>query len=320
MIEEDFLEVDKPIPGQNYSCISFISPENVLKNKELFLLRKFLNHIVTKDDNKFITDKNEIGESELLEEFENFKFNNEKEVYDAFDEENGFKTSVRSVKVRGVYDTLKEAQIRAKVLQRKDPNFNVFVGQVGYWLPWDPSAEDVTNQEYQENELNDLMHKYKENINSRDELYEKEKQDKQQKAIEENRKRREANDLLRKQEAEAAKLATADTVEDTDGIEESKEHEISGLPTDTAEETTEKLKEFRKILDEKDKVLQDMTDAARDANKANQTNGQVTINDTTTPGSIDDDCQVIELNNNQDVEDTIAESQKNLTDIVNSIF
>jgi hypothetical protein len=320
MIEEDFLEVDKPIPGQNYSCISFISPENVLKNKELFLLRKFLNHIVTKDDNKFITDKNEIGESELLEEFENFKFNNEKEVYDAFDEENGFKTSVRSVKVRGVYDTLKEAQIRAKVLQRKDPNFNVFVGQVGYWLPWDPSAEDVTNQEYQENELNDLMHKYKENINSRDELYEKEKQDKQQKAIEENRKRREANDLLRKQEAEAAKLATADTVEDTDGIEESKEHEISGVPTDTAEETTEKLKEFRKILDEKDKVLQDMTDAARDANKANQTNGQVTINDTTTPGSIDDDCQVIELNNNQDVEDTIAESQKNLTDIVNSIF
>jgi hypothetical protein len=41
------------------------------------------------------------------------------------------------LKVRGVYDTLREAQVRAKVLQRRDPNFNVFLGQVGYWLPWD---------------------------------------------------------------------------------------------------------------------------------------------------------------------------------------
>ena len=32
-INEDFLEADDTIRGQNYVCLSFISPENVLKNK-----------------------------------------------------------------------------------------------------------------------------------------------------------------------------------------------------------------------------------------------------------------------------------------------
>ena len=33
----DYLEVDNPIPGQNYVCLSFVSPEKTLKEKELFL-------------------------------------------------------------------------------------------------------------------------------------------------------------------------------------------------------------------------------------------------------------------------------------------
>jgi len=33
-VNEDFLEVDKPIPGQNYACLSFVSPENIIKQKE----------------------------------------------------------------------------------------------------------------------------------------------------------------------------------------------------------------------------------------------------------------------------------------------
>ena len=32
--EEDHLEVDKPVPGQNFTCVSFISPEKVLKKEE----------------------------------------------------------------------------------------------------------------------------------------------------------------------------------------------------------------------------------------------------------------------------------------------
>ena len=40
--KEDFLEVDKPIPGQNFVCLSFVSPEKVLASKERFKSRQFL--------------------------------------------------------------------------------------------------------------------------------------------------------------------------------------------------------------------------------------------------------------------------------------
>ena len=43
MDKVDYLEVDKPIPGQNYTCISFISPDELIKQKELFLFNKFMN-------------------------------------------------------------------------------------------------------------------------------------------------------------------------------------------------------------------------------------------------------------------------------------
>ena len=39
----DYLEVDKPIPGQNYACISFVSPDEIIKQKELFLFNKYMN-------------------------------------------------------------------------------------------------------------------------------------------------------------------------------------------------------------------------------------------------------------------------------------
>ena len=33
---EDYLEEDKPIPGQKYVCLSFISPEKVLEDKKTY--------------------------------------------------------------------------------------------------------------------------------------------------------------------------------------------------------------------------------------------------------------------------------------------
>jgi len=90
-----------------------------------------------------------------------------------FNEENESKTSVRGIKVRGVFESLKEAQRKAKVLQTRDPTFHVFVGQVGYWLPWDPNPDNVENQEYAEHQLNEIVKKYKENKEAKDEIWEK---------------------------------------------------------------------------------------------------------------------------------------------------
>ena len=43
MEKVDYLDVDKPIPGQNYTCISFVSPDELIKQKELFTFNKFMN-------------------------------------------------------------------------------------------------------------------------------------------------------------------------------------------------------------------------------------------------------------------------------------
>ena len=38
----DLLELDKPIAGQQFGCFSFITPEKILKQKEMFFFESFL--------------------------------------------------------------------------------------------------------------------------------------------------------------------------------------------------------------------------------------------------------------------------------------
>jgi len=72
--------------------------------------------------------------------------------------------NVRGLKIRGVYSRREEANKRAEYLQKIDPDFNVFVGEVGKWLPWDPNPESVEDHVYREKELNTLMQEYKKNL------------------------------------------------------------------------------------------------------------------------------------------------------------
>jgi hypothetical protein len=238
---EEYLEADKEIPGQKFACLSFLSPENVLANKDLYFFNAFLKdwevqykikttesflmrevrkvtdalskcEDLLTDITAKITDKSVSlcdisGATELFkktrsslaqnanealeqfvktnmsdfkdvtiqENFETFLFNNRKKLEDEFFSKNNFHTTVRGLKIRGSYDTFEEASHRAKSLQKLDPSFNVFVAQVGFWLPWDPAAADVSKQEYAEDQLNTLMKCYKENENKKDEFFEEQK-------------------------------------------------------------------------------------------------------------------------------------------------
>jgi len=241
--KEVYLEADKEIPGQHYVALSFISPQKVLKNKDLFFFTEFLkdyemqykikstegfvmsevqkiqeaaskvqdvveNAILKKDKatdlsgalqvladlsgalqtikdvrreltsdiaadmSTYVKTKvADFRESAVKEEYETFLFKNRKRLDDEFFAKNEFRTTVQGVKVRGVYDTYNEAIHRCKTLQKIDPAFNVYVGQVGFWLPWDPEPHDIADQEYADDQLNTLMKKYKENEQKRDELY-----------------------------------------------------------------------------------------------------------------------------------------------------
>jgi len=163
---EDFLSVDTPIPGQNFACISFVSPEKELANKDLFHVHRFLEEKA---------ETYGLSPEKLAEEYDDYIYHHREELEKDFSEKNDFRTTVRGVKVRGIYDSNREAQVRAKLLQRKDPNFHVYVGQVGYWLPWDPNADDIEDQEYTEGQLNKLVKKYKENQQKREVFFEEQK-------------------------------------------------------------------------------------------------------------------------------------------------
>ena len=234
-IKEDFLEVDPKIPGQNFACLSFVSPDKVLKQKETQFMTKFIEHLFNGEDQYTIDMKEKMMNKEIKVDYDTIKnfyedwlFTRKDKMESEFYEESEFRTTMRGLKIRGTYDTHKEATIRAQVLRRKDPNFNVFVGQVGSWLPWDPECEQIQEQEYQEEMLNELVKKYQENLDNRDNMYDQLKEEQIKKAREELREKK-------------ARLA------------EEQKQEMK----ESTEEDKRKIEELRDIVDESDKQYYD---------------------------------------------------------------
>lgn len=193
--EHDYLDEDKPIKNQNYCLLSFISPEDVIKEKESYYVKAFLDKFSKDMDVLFNGLKNiNSDNTELIDNIKkehNYLFNideldsqykfsksiNESDVERLYHKENNFQTSMRGIKVRGVFDTIEEAKMRSEFLKKQDKNHNIFIGQVGCWCPWSPNPDDLENQEYAETQLNTLMKEYKKNQESKDEIFEKRKLD-----------------------------------------------------------------------------------------------------------------------------------------------
>lgn len=236
--EEDFLTEDPEISSQKVVLISFLSPEKILANKDLFFFQNFLKDyelqwktskleawmaeqlqaVNTKLENiagnlsklaptvdlsgcsvvadsvadvhnsllrvdKFVEDfqqhcrKNlrEISQSTVKQEYEDFLFKNSTALEEEFFKQNEFRTTIRGIKVRGVFASEAEAGVRAKKLQRSDPNFNIYMGSMGKWMAWEPEPSKVGEQEYANEQLNTLMKKYRENEDARDTFYNEQK-------------------------------------------------------------------------------------------------------------------------------------------------
>jgi hypothetical protein len=75
------------------------------------------------------------------------------------------KTTLSGIKIRGAFETYEAACEHAKTVQSIDPYFNVFVGEMGKWLPFDPNpdSEAVKDSQYANEELNNMMKTYMEN-------------------------------------------------------------------------------------------------------------------------------------------------------------
>ena len=216
----DVLDEDKPLSGQKFVCVSFLSPEKILKTKDLFLFSEFIKtwdftksiekyqHFfnflsikynldlgsITQEFEEFLKDqKSTLLNSTIEDDYKNFLDENEEVLVNKFNVENNFQTNIRGLKVRGVYSSQEEAENRCKMLREIDPNHDVFVGPVGLWMPWDPEAYKTGKVEYLEEELNNLMHNKMNNEKEAKQQFEKRLQETKEKAMEENKKIAEEN-------------------------------------------------------------------------------------------------------------------------------
>ena len=159
------------------------------------------------------------------------------------DKEN--KTSLSGIKIRGVFPTYESACEHAKNVQNVDPYFNVFVGELGKWLPFDPSpdSESVKNSEYANEQLNGMMKAYLENQEKAKIFHEQRKNEMVRDNILDNLN-------IRKQNLQELKDKKAKT---------KSENELSGLNTniDAVEDAIKKMEEKKSELEKQINGLAD---------------------------------------------------------------
>lgn len=169
------------------------------------------------------------------------------------------KETMSTLKVRGSYDSFEEASKRGEFLRNIDPHINVYVGEVGKWLPFDDDPEKAKQQEYQNKQLNNLMKGYLENQEKAKEFHEQRKNElilKTLKENEEKEKRRTARDERRKKGENVD-----DDAEESAFQRELREREKKGMTVEMLEDDNDsnnnkvKAEDKKQIFEEKEKDI-----------------------------------------------------------------
>jgi hypothetical protein len=209
----DLCDEDPPLAGQKFACMSFISPEKLLKKREIFLFEQFLKQwefsksmeksldflhflsykynlqieqVIT-DFNEFVKDEDtKVKESSLFDDYKTFIDKNEDTLNEQFQRAHAFQTSTRGLKLRGVFNSQEEAELRCKKIREFDPNHDIYVGPIGMWIPWDPDAYKTGRVEFMEEELNQLHSEKLKNETKAKEEFDRRIKETKQKAIKEN--------------------------------------------------------------------------------------------------------------------------------------
>jgi len=116
------------VPGQNWACVSFVSPDGNQKNKNI------------------------------------------------------------GMKIRGVFDQHTEAVEHVKRLIRLDPSFDIYICDMYNWCLVPPDPEKISDQTYQNEELNKIISEYRKNQIYAKEHFEERKRELMEQAADEARR------------------------------------------------------------------------------------------------------------------------------------
>jgi len=238
----DLLSEDPPIANQQYGCYSFVSPEKIIKQKDIFMFEKFVKqwqyakalnmfsdfmqfiaHKYTIDPEKlmgdfveFVTEEeNTLKREDVTSDFNHFMDKNEVRLTEDFQKQHNFQTSVRGFINRGNFGTSEEAEKFAKQIRDRDPNHDIFVGRNFVWTPLDPDAYKTGRIEFMEEELNQLHHEKLKNEMKAKEEFEKRLYESKRKAIERNieEAKKSGNKLTQTMDEEGNLIGVKETVD-----------------------------------------------------------------------------------------------------------
>ena len=278
----DLLDEDKAIAGQKFVCLSFISPEKILKQKEHFYFDKFLKQfefnktmekfnqflnflsfkynlkqdLIQDDFKEYLKEeKDKLFFSTLEDDYKTFLEQREEELEKEFNEINNFQTNTRGIKVRGSFASQEEAELRCKMIREFDPNHDVYVGPVGIWVPFHPEAYRTGRVEYLEEELNKLMSEKAKNEKTAKDNFEQRVKDAKREAIQENIEKAEkyGNKLTQAINEDGELVSASDVTNIT-------EENILNTATDSSEVTSA---DIRRELFEGDNIITDFKDDDR---------------------------------------------------------
>jgi len=238
----DLLSEDPPIANQLYGCYSFVSPEKIIKQKDIFMFEKFVKQWeyskalnmfsdfmqflsfkynldpekITQDFVDFATEEeNVLKRNDVTGDYNHFMDKNEVRLTEEFQKQHKFQTSVRGFINRGNFSTPEEAEKYAKQIRDRDPNHDIFVGRNFVWTPLDPDAYKTGRIEFMEEELNQLHHEKLKNEMKAKEEFEKRLYDSKRKAIERNieEAKKSGNKLTQTMDEEGNLIGVKETVD-----------------------------------------------------------------------------------------------------------
>ena len=174
--DEDYLKEDELIPNQQFCCLSFVEPHgDTTVEKMKYIFRKYMEELFGEASEKrrerlakYMTmspeEKKElevdVGGNLIKEEIEVWISNKMEDLTHHFKRDNPDmdRVTVRGLKVRGTFPSAKLAKKHADKLSRDDETFNIFVGEVGKWIPFNPVNVNDVKPEYFNEQLNQVVH------------------------------------------------------------------------------------------------------------------------------------------------------------------
>jgi hypothetical protein len=147
--------------------------------------------------------------------------------------------NAKGIKIRGVYNTMEEAKKRCEQIRQFDKVFNVFVGEVGSWLPWDDDPESAEEAVYAEEKLNQLMKSFKE----------------------QQVKAKEYHELRKQQQVDQSSQKNADEKSSED------DKDLNNIIENNIEDEKEGLNEYKNEINDKEKHIKNINTELEKAKK-----------------------------------------------------